>query len=274
MLHKQDAALRLLSGLIEERLGIRYDEAKFDILSARLESLLTDRGYPSILDFYYRMKYDDSHTELPALIDALSVPETYFWREPEHFRVLVEVLVPQILESSPGEPVRIWSAACATGEEPLTLAMALTESGWMDRVPVEIHATDASPHAISIAKRGEYRERSFRQTPPDLHEKYFERSGKLWKVDPALHSKVRWGVANLMCEADVRRFATVPIIFCRNVFIYFSPAAILSTVERFARAMKDPGYLFVGVAESLMKLTIAFRPVQISGAFLYLRNPQ
>src|SRR5688572_30239670 len=157
MLHKQDAAMRLLSGIIEERLGIRYDEPKYDILNDRIESLLAERGFPSVLDYYYRLKYDDRGEELPFLIDALSVPETYFWREPEHFRVLVDTVVPRIVESFPGEPLRIWSAACATGEEPLTIAMALKESGWMDRVPVEIRATDASPRAIGIAKTGEYR---------------------------------------------------------------------------------------------------------------------
>jgi len=266
--------MRLLSGLIEERLGIRYDEPKFDILGDRIESLLSERGVPSILDYYYRLKYDERGEELPFLIDALSVPETYFWREPEHFRVLVDTMVPQIVESFPGEPLRIWCAACATGEEPLTIAMALKESGWMDRIPVEIHATDASPRAISIAKAGLYRERSFRQTSPERRERYFKQSGKLWKVNPCLHERIRWDVANLMCESDIARFAAVSIIFCRNVFIYFSPAAILSTVERFARLMRDPGYLFVGIAESLMKLTLAFRPVEISGAFFYMRNPQ
>jgi len=105
-----------------------------------------------------------------------------------------------------------------------------------------------------------------------MRDRYFKPSGKLWKVNPCLHERIRWNVANLMCESDVARFATVPIIFCRNVFIYFSRAAIVTTVERFARLMRDPGYLFVGIAESLMKLTLAFRPVEISGAFFYMRN--
>src|SRR6185369_2524774 len=153
------------------------------------------------------------------VIDAVTVQETFFWREIDQIHALVDILVPEWAARGYGEPLRIWSAACATGEEPLTIAMALSEAGWFERIPIEIYATDGSGAALQKAKDGRFRERAFRNLPLALRTKYFRQEGNMWRVDPELHSHIRWGVANLVNRSEILRFAASQFIFCRNVFI-------------------------------------------------------
>ena len=152
----QAAGLPLLRDLVHERTGLFYDNSRFDTLSDRLSPLVIERGFRSFLDFYYLLKYDEREApaEWQRVIDALSVPETYFWREIDQIRGLACRLLPEIVKSAPQEPIRIWSVPCATGEEPLTIAMVLEETGWFGRAPIEIHASDASPAAIAKARTG------------------------------------------------------------------------------------------------------------------------
>jgi chemotaxis protein methyltransferase CheR len=266
---------RLLRDLIHERTGLFFDNGKGDILTDKLSPLVIERGFTSLLDYYYLLKYDDAaQDEWRSVMNALSVPETYFWREIDQVRALVETIVPSWFAESSAGPLRIWSAACATGEEPLTIAMALDEAGWLGRVPIEIHATDASPAAIEKARRGVYRERSFRNLPAALRARYFTQEGatKTWRVDDRLRARIEWGVANLMDEAEVGPRAAAHVIFCRNVFIYFSDQSIGRTVSTFAAHIKPPGYLFVAASESLLRLTEEFELQEIGNAFVYVRR--
>jgi chemotaxis protein methyltransferase CheR len=268
-----DSAFTLLRDLIHERAGLFYDNGKSDLLTDKLSPLVVERGFNSFLDYYYLLKYDtEAEQEWKRVMDALSVPETFFWREMDQVRALVDVIVPQYFSSPRAQPLRIWSAACATGEEPLSIAMALNEEGWFDRAPIEIYASDASEAAIGRARRGIYRERSFRSLPPKLREKYFSEVQGGWRIAPSLHAKVRWATANLMDEGDVAAFATAPVIFCRNVFIYFSDETIRKTVRMFAERMPAPGYLFVAASESLLRLTTQVQFQEIGGAFVYVKG--
>jgi chemotaxis protein methyltransferase CheR len=267
---------RLLRDLIHERTGLFFDNGKGDILTDKLSPLVIERGFTSLLDYYYLLKYDEAgQDEWLSVMNALSVPETYFWREMDQVRALVETVVPKWFAEPGAGPLRIWSAACATGEEPLTIAMALAEAGWLGRAPIEIYASDASPAAIEKARRGVYRERSFRNLPAELRARYFTQEGetKTWRVDARLHAAVEWGVVNLMDEAEVARRASANVIFCRNVFIYFSNQSISRTVRTFAAHIRPPGYLFVAASESLLRLSEDFELQEIGNAFVYVRRP-
>lgn len=267
------AAFVLLRDLIHERTGLYYDDGKRDLLANRLAPRLIECSFPSYLDYYYLLRYDqDAAEEWSLLMDALSVPETYFWRESDSVRALVDTLVPQWVAAFPERPLRIWSAACATGEEPLSIAIALSEAGWLDRAPVVIEASDASPAAIAKARRGLYRERSFRALPPTLRERYFTPAPGGWQVVPELLDRVQWRVVNLRDGDAVARHATAPFIFCRNVFIYFSRESIGDTVRQFARHMPTSGCLFLGVAESLVRITVELALREIGGAFVYVKE--
>jgi chemotaxis protein methyltransferase CheR len=266
---------RLLRDLIHERTGLFFDNGKADILTDKLLPLVVERGLTSLLDYYYLLKYDETaRDEWLNVMNALSVQETYFWREMDQVRALVEVIVPRWFAGGGAGPLRIWSAACATGEEPLTIAMALDEAGWLGRAAIEIHASDASTSAIEKARRAIYRERSFRNLPAGLRAKYFTQEGatKTWRVAASLHDRITWGVVNLMDEAAVAPCASAHMIFCRNVFIYFSDEAIGKTVNAFAAHIRPPGYLFVAASESLLRLSADFELQEIGGAFVYVKR--
>lgn len=260
----------ILRDLIHERTGLHYDGAKRELLAEKLSPLAAERGFGSFLDFYYLLKYGpQAEQEWPRVIDALSVQETYFWREMPQIHALVGELLPRHVARSPGQPVRIWCAACATGEEPLTIAMALNEAGWFERADIHIYASDASPAAIAKAQQGVYRERSFRALPAYLREKYFVPMERVWQVDSSLGSRIRWSRANLVDPRDIAELVRAPFVFCRNVFIYFAEETVARSIRQFAQGMVRPGYLFVGAAESLLKLTDDFELTEAGDAFVY-----
>lgn len=268
-----DGAAGLIQTLINERTGMHFDNGKRDMLLDKLSPLVIERGFSSYLDYYYLLKYDESApVEWQNVMNALSVQETYFWREFDPVRALVQTLVPEWQARNAGSTLRIWSAACATGEEPLTLAMALNEAGWFERASIEILASDASSKAIERATKGIYRERAFRNLPPALRVRYFEPAGSDWRIRSDIHSRIKWGIANLIDEKQIAPLADADFIFCRNVFIYFSESAISRAVRSFARFIRPPGYLFVGAAESLLRLTTDFTLTEVDDAFVYVKR--
>src|SRR4051812_10198090 len=120
------SALPLLRDLVHERTGLFYENPRLEMLADRLSPLVVERHFDSFLDYYYLLKYDaGAADEWTRVMDALSVPETYFWREIDQIRAVAREIVPTLLARPAAEPVRIWSVPCATGEEPLTIAMAL-----------------------------------------------------------------------------------------------------------------------------------------------------
>lgn len=263
----------LIQNLINERTGMFFDNGKSDLLIDKLSPLVIERGFSSYLDYYYLLKYDASaKAEWLNVMNALSVQETYLWREMDPVRAMIRTLLPQWQAKNGGQPLRIWSAACATGEEPLTIAIALNEAGWFERVPIEILASDASSKAIARAEAGVYRERAFRNLPAPLRDRYFERDGSDWRVASNIHSRIKWGIANLMDEDQIVPLASADFIFCRNVFIYFSESAIGRVVRSFSRHIRPPGFLFVGAAESLLRLTTDFTLAEIDDAFVYVKR--
>jgi chemotaxis protein methyltransferase CheR len=268
-----DTAFALLRDLVLEHTGLYFENGKCDLLADKLSPLVIEHGFNAFLDYYYYLKYDlAAQAEWPRVMDALSVQETYFWREPDQVCALVDMILPDLLAARPNGPLRIWSAACATGEEPLTLAMALNEKGWFERAAIEIVASDASPRAIERARQGTYRERSFRNLTPELRDKYFTPVEGAWQVRRDLHSRIEWRLANLIVPAETALLANAPVIFCRNVFIYFSGAAIGKTLQVLYRHMPAPGYLFVGTAESLLRTESRFELEEIGGAFVYVKR--
>ena len=270
-----DAGLPLLRDLIHERTGLFYDNGRYDTLSDRVAPLVVERGFRSFLDFYYLLKYDEQAAALEwrRVMDALSVQETYFWREIDQISALACAVMPALVRSTAERPIRIWSAPCATGEEPLTIAIALNEAGWFDRVPIAIHASDASAAAIEKARQARYRERSFRTLPPHLRDKYFVQRDGAWRPVPELSNRIAsWSVVNLVSPDEIAPYASSPVIFCRNAFIYFSPSSVKQVVGELAARMPVPSYLFVGASESLLNVTDRFMLEVIERAFVYMKR--
>ena len=266
--------LPVLRELIHERTGLFFDAERTELLAERVAPLIVERGFRSFLDLYYLLKYDDAAS--PAawrrVMDALSVPETYFWREMDQIAAIVCRAVP-VLARRGDSVIRIWSAPCATGEEPLTIAMALNEAGWFERVPIEIHGSDASSAAIDKARAGRYRQQSMRVLPEALRERYFTADDGTYVPRPSLARRITsWSVVNLMVPEEVAPYAPFPIVFCRNAFIYFSPHAVGKVVAQLGRSMPSPGYLCVGASESLLNITSTFSLEEMDRAFVYVKR--
>lgn len=258
----------LLRDLIHARTGIFFEDSRIDSLMEKLAPLAQERKHPSFLDYYYALK-DNQSIEWEQAWEALSVQETYFWREISQIDALTEIIVPAWFQKH-STPLRIWCAASATGEEPYSIAMALAEAGFGSH-PIEITASDASPMALQKAKAAIYRERSFRALPFTLRRKYFAPVPGGSKLAPEMVARIKFRPANLSDSADVAALARVQVIFCRNVFIYFSPHAIRQTVANMAAKMPSGGHLFVGATESLLRLTADFELKEIGKAFAYVR---
>ena len=260
----------LLNSIIHERTGIWFEPDRHDVLLEKLEPLAEQRGCQSFLDYYYLLKYEQNGREdWENVADALAVPETYFWREMAHINALVQHVVPQWFKRT-SLPLKIWTAASSSGEEPYTLVMALSEAGWSQH-PIEIRASDASTFALAKARTAVYGKNSFRALPPALREKYFSPVPGGWKLSPEITQRVVFRRANLLAADEIDDLARSPVIFCRNVFIYFSPHAIRQTLATFATRMPTNGYLFVGTSESLLKSTTDFQLREIGDAFVYVR---
>jgi len=264
----------LLRDLIASHAGVYFADDKRDQLADKLSDLLAARGMSSYLDYYYLLRYDaDAERHWEELRDRLAVPETYFWRQEEHFRVLAEIIAPAHFAKKPGVPLRIWSSACCSGEEPISIAIALAEAGLLGRYPIQITATDASAAMIDRARRGTYGERSFRNLPRPLRDRYFsEVAPGSWRVDPAMQREITYGVANLVREDEVRPLATVDVIFCRNVFIYFSDETISQVASFFHEGLADDGHLFLGASESLTRIDTGFELDEVGRAFVYVKG--
>ena len=264
--------ITLLRDLVHAHTGLFYDDLRLDSLADRLVPLAQARGFDSLLDYYYLLKYDaQAAVEWNRAIDALSVRETYFWRETDQLHALTSEILPD-LQRRGRHPIRIWSLPCSTGEEPLSLAMALTEAGWFVRAAIEIHAADASEAALSRAREGRYGNRAFRQLPPDLRARYFTEGGNEWIIAREIHRRVvSWSRINVVDLSQLEPLRGADVIFCRNLFIYFQPSTVRTVTDAFADLLSEPGYLCVGTAESLLRLTTRFELQDVKGAYVYAK---
>lgn len=268
-----ESAFALLRDLIAQHAGVFFADDRRDLLADKLSDLLAARGMTSYLDYYYLLRYDaDAAQHWSELMDRLAVPETYFWRQPEQVLALARAVAPRHFERHPGVPLRIWSAACCTGEEPVSIAIALAEAGLLHDRPVEIVASDGSAAMVERARLGVYGERSFRSLPAELRARYFQPEGASWRVDERLQRQIRWTTANLVDPDAVLPLARADVIFCRNVFIYFADDTIRGIARTLADGLADDGVLFLGSAESLTRLATDFELTEICGAFAYVKG--
>jgi chemotaxis protein methyltransferase CheR len=273
MAHKLELSppvFAILSALVEEKLGLHYSVLDRELLEDKVSTRALEAGFDSLLDYYYFLRYDPAgEDELTALTDALVVGETYFFREYPPLRVLVDAfLVPWCRA---GRRPRVWSAACATGEEPLTLAMMLAGRGLAGAV--EIVATDISRRALDRARTGLFGPRSLRVNPePHLVERFLTPGPQGHRADPTLVASIRWRQVNLVDAAAVAALGVFDAVLCRNVLIYFRDDTIRTVVERLSNALMPDGVLLVGVAESLLRFGTTLAGEEREGSFVYRKE--
>ncbi len=259
----------ITSSLIEEHSGIHYALRDLEALAEKLSPRAADRGFDSLLDYYYYLRYDPGGPEeLAALIEALVVHETYFFRESDALEALIHSVLREPLAE--GRRMRVWSAACATGEEPLTLAMLLDRDGLLDRV--DLVASDISRRALERARVGRFGGRSLRAIPKTMSAAYTtEEAGGFVTVRADLRERITWRRVNLMDAQAVSQLGSFDVILCRNALIYFSDESMRRVVTLLSDALRPGGVVVVGASESLLRFGI-FECEEHGGSFFY-RKP-
>jgi chemotaxis protein methyltransferase CheR len=264
----------IFTGLVEEACGVHYGPRDREIFAAKLSAHVADLGYGSLLDYYYHLRYDDpDRAERARLIEMLLVHETYFFRELAPLRQVVDGHLAEVVRSR--GRARVWSAACSTGEEPLTMAMLLDERGLLDQV--EILGTDVSAQAIAQARSGRHRHRALRDDhPAELAARYLSMEprstdGNQVTVDPRLRAAVTWKTLNLFDAGAIRMLGAFDVILCRNVLIYFRDEQIARAIDHLAAALAPDGLLAVGVSESLLRFGTGLVCEERGSSFFYRR---
>lgn len=257
----------LFSTLVEEASGVIYGAHDQDLFANKVADHAIDDGYGSLLDYYYRLRYDDpDRTEMQRLVEALLVHESYFFRELPPLAELVDVHIAAVCKQR--GRARVWSAACSTGEEPYTLAMLLDQRGLLDHV--EIIATDISAAVIARAKSGVHSRRSLRDGhPAAIAARYLDTTSKGIVVAPRIREAVAFHPVNLVDPATIRPLGLFDAILCRNVLIYFRDSRVAAVIDHLAAALAAGGQLAVGVSESLMRFGTSLVCEEKNGSFFY-----
>ena len=287
------AELRLLQTLVYQECGMFFDERRMQFLQGQLQKRLKACSLSSFYSYYLLLTCPDGRKELAALLENLSVVETSFFRIRPQFDMFKKALLEQVLKRKQERKdysLRVWSAGCATGQEPYTLAMVICDAlaHRYNRAPlahdmprskpavpppwnVEVLASDINYSALLTAQQGVYSENQMEAVDYSCRLRYFDKVGDRYVVKPELKSLVQFDFHNLKTEFLPPRN---DFIFCRNVMIYFDAAEQRRLVDKLYYCLNPQSFLFVGHTESLCELTTKFRRVHENGATVYQRLDQ
>lgn len=248
------------SDYIASLCGIRLDNSKGYLVETRLGKLAESLGCQSFQELLQKTKIDFTGHLKKQVIERMTTRETSFFRDGSPFSLLQNKLIPELVDraearSSRGTiPIRIWSAACSSGQEVYTIGIVLRELLGNDpRYRIRIHGTDISNEAIAAASKGEYQAFEVeRGLPPHLRQKYFLPAGRNWKINDEIRAMASFAQLNLL--EDFTHVGSFDIIFCRNVAIYFNEADKISLFNRIAQRLDPQGALVVGSTESIASL--------------------
>jgi len=267
----QPTVFSILRDLIEERCGLHYGPEDRELLADRISPRATEAGFDSLLDYYYFLRYDPaSAAEFAELVEALVVNETYLFRELAPVEALVDRVIAPRVSGGGLRRARIWSAACATGEEPLTLAMVLASRDLLDKV--ELVASDISQRALERARQGRLSLRALRNPVPEAYQSYVRVEKGVVSVREDLRVRIRWERVNLVDRAEMAALGAFDAILCRNVLIYFSDETAQVVVGNLAGRLSEDGVLLVGTSESLLRFGTRLRCEERGGVFFYMRG--
>ncbi|MEN6617157.1 MAG: protein-glutamate O-methyltransferase CheR [Syntrophorhabdus sp.] len=267
----------VLRDFIYEKTGIYFTETKTYLLESRLANRLGELGLNSFEDYYYHLKYgaEKARGEMANLFDVVTTNETSFFRNPPQLEAFKVILQKSYMNgSAPKTPLRIWSAACSTGEEPYTLAIMLTEMMESQRVniPFTILATDISSKVLESARKAAFGQYSVRNTDDGIKRKYFTEENGMYRLKDTIKRNVKIDFMNLMDDDAYRMYRQMDFIFCRNVLIYFDEKMKKKVVDHMYECLKPKGYLTIGHAESLHNISRAFKPLVFPGTIAYQKG--
>ncbi|MBN1983924.1 MAG: protein-glutamate O-methyltransferase CheR [Chitinivibrionales bacterium] len=265
-----------ISNYIEKECGIVISKDKTYLIETRLTTLMVESGCQNFIEFHQKALQDQSGQIREKIIDAMTNNETLWFRDTHPFTILNEVIFEQYakeLISGGRNKIRIWSAACSTGQEPYSIAIAALEYGckkpFLNKESIEIVATDISQTVLFLAMSGRFNSFAMSRGMSDaLKNKYFTQSGNIWSIDNSLRKMVSFKKLNL--QNSFQNFEPFDVIFLRNVMIYFSDSFKKDILSRIGNVLRPAGYLFLGGSEFVKNYTDAFTAQQHKGHFYFM----
>jgi chemotaxis protein methyltransferase CheR len=261
-----------LQDFLYRRTGMSWNAGKRYFVERRVGDRMSATASGSFGEYFARLRAD-AGGEVEQLINAFTVNETYFYREEHQLRCLSANLLDERLAARSAAALRIWSAPCASGEEPYSIAMWLLEQ-WppVDAHEVEIVGSDIDTEMLLRAEEGVYGRRALMRLAPALIEKYFDPlDDDRWRIIEDLRGSVRFTAANLVEPAQVRSHGRFDVIFCRNVLIYFDDASRRLAAENLYEALAPGGFICLGHSESMSRISSLFEVRRFADAIVYQR---
>jgi chemotaxis protein methyltransferase CheR len=262
-----------LRDIIYERSGIHFQDTKKYVLESRLARRLTELEMSSFDEYLMFLTIGPyRNDEFQEMFNRITINETSFFRNEPQLSVFEAQALPELLEARSREKrLRIWSAACSTGEEPYTLAILLHRTlgvrlaDWR----IEILGTDISEKALKVAESGKYTSYAVRSTPALVLNRYFRKENAEYFLDDEIRSMVCFEKHNLKDRLGAKRHGTWDVIFCRNVMIYFDEPMKKQVVQTFGDQLAEDGWLFIGHSETLRGLDDRFEAMNVPQGFCY-----
>ena len=256
--------------------GISLDNSKSYLLETRLGGLVKEEGCSSFFDLCHKARVDPGRSIEQEIIDRITTAETLFFRDIQPFQLLQHKILPDLIDARTAQssgffptPIRIWSAACATGQEVYSIAMVLRELlPDIIKYDIKLLGTDISNRAVARASCGEYNKFEIdRGLPGELLGKYFAADGKVWKVKDEIRAMVSFKKLNLLNSLD--GLGKFDIVLCRNVGVYFNPDDRKKLFDGIAGVLEHDGYLIIGSTESLTNVYPRFEPKRYLKSIFY-----
>lgn len=256
------------------RTGMSFDRQKRYYVDRRLQDRMAAAGARTFQAYLAQLVVDPD--EFEQLINALTVNETYFFREEHQFRCLTESLLERIVAGKrPGEAIRLWSVPCSTGEEPYSIALWLLEN-WakVDEWDIEIVGSDIDTRVLKAAEDGIYPERALMRLSEPLISKYFTRTqdGK-YVIDEDLRGSVRLSHVNIVDRQQMAHYRNFDVIFCRNMLIYFDDSSRRLAADNLYDSLVPGGYVCLGHTESMSRISPLFQVCRFPDAIVYQKRP-
>ncbi len=266
----REESFKRLRDFVYEQSGIFIPDTKKYLIEKRLAGRLGANGINDFEQYMELLRGVRYKAEIGPLIDAITTNETYFFREPDHFTIFSDHIVPEILRRNGMKNINIWSGACSTGEEPYTLAIVLKEKCL--GVKFSILGSDISNAIIDAARKGVYNSYSVRNTPEQYIARYFRQCENVYELATGIKECVKFMNINLVSEKKAGFPMGLDVIFCRNVLIYFDVKSKRKAVSNLYDSLKPGGYLIIGKSEGLHDITRAFKPVIVNNTIIYQRT--
>ena len=262
-----------LCEFVYRRTGMVFTEAKRYYVQRRVNDRMAATGATSFASYFARLR-SDVKGEVEQFINAFTVNETYFYREDHQLRCLTNDILPaRTRDKRKGDPLRIWSIPCSTGEEPYSIAMWLLDN-WpqVDAFDIEIIGSDIDTKVLQAAEAGVFGRRALMRLTPDTIDRYFHKlDDERWMILDDLRQSVRFTPVNLVEPGETRPHGQFDVIFCRNVLIYFDDASRRIAAENLFDNLAPGGFICLGHTESMSRISPLFDVRRYADAIVYQR---